>query len=129
MSKQPNFADCVAQHLPFLTRVVRSVMRGDQMAEDIVQQTVLKAVINADQFRFQSALKTWLVSIAINEARQAYRCGWHKRAVPLITENIDLIRFQPPEFSDNNYLRHIAVLSNYAIFSTSRCAKQRSNWA
>ena len=75
MPKQLNFADRVAQHLPFLSRFVGSVMRGDQRAEDIVQQTVLKALTNADQFRFESSLKTWLVSIALNEARQAYRCG------------------------------------------------------
>ena len=31
------------------------------MAEDIIQQTVLKALVHADQFRFESSLKTWLV--------------------------------------------------------------------
>jgi RNA polymerase sigma-70 factor, ECF subfamily len=92
MRKQQNFASCVAQHLPFLTRFVSGAMRGDQSAEDIVQQTVLKALMNADQFRCESSLKTWLVSIAINEARQAYRCGWHRRTVPLVTESLDSIR-------------------------------------
>jgi DNA-directed RNA polymerase specialized sigma24 family protein len=73
MPNQPTFANCVAQHLPFLTRVVRSLMRGDQNAEDIVQQTVFKALTNADQSRFESSLKTWLVSIALNEARRPIR--------------------------------------------------------
>jgi RNA polymerase sigma factor (sigma-70 family) len=103
MPKQQNFANCIAQHLPFLTRFVSGAMRGDQNAEDIVQQTVLKALTNADQFRFESSLKTWLVSIAINEARQVYRCGWRRRTVPLMTEDIDAIRSQPLESSNNNY--------------------------
>lgn len=102
MPIQLNFSNCVARNLPFLTRVVRGVMRGDQSAEDVVQQTVLKALTNADQFRFESSLKTWLVSIAINEARQAYRSGWRRRTVPLMTEDADSIHSQPFESSTNN---------------------------
>jgi len=97
ISQQANFANCVAQHLPGLTRVVSSLMRGDQGAEDIVQQTVVKALTNADQFRFESSLRTWLISIAVNEVRQVYRSAWHRRAVPLMTESVDSIRTQPLE--------------------------------
>jgi RNA polymerase sigma-70 factor (ECF subfamily) len=103
MAEKPNFAECVAVHVPFLTRVVCSRMRGDQMAEDIVQQTVLKALANADQFRFKSALKTWLTAIAINEVRQAYRCRWRRRALPLTTETLDAGRYQRVEFPDHSY--------------------------
>ena len=71
MVDQQHFADSVARHVPFLSRVVRSHVRGDQIAEDIVQQTVLKALTSADQFGSESALTTWLASIAINEACQA----------------------------------------------------------
>jgi RNA polymerase sigma-70 factor, ECF subfamily len=98
MAEQQNFADRVALHLPALTRVVRGLVRGDEMADDIVQQTLLKALTNAGQFRFESALKTWLTSIAINEVRQAYRCRWRKRAVPLITESVEVERYQRVEF-------------------------------
>ncbi len=103
MAEQQNFADRVALHLPVLTRVVRGLVRGDQMADDIVQQTVLKALTNADQFRFESALKTWLTSIAINEVRQAYRCTWRKRAVPLITETLEVERYQRVEVPHHSY--------------------------
>src|ERR1700741_5047118 len=103
MAEQQTFADSVAQYFPFLNRLVRSLMRGDQMAEDIVQQTFVKALTNAHQFRFDSTLKTWLASIAVNEVRQAYRCLWHKRAVPLITEIPELERSHCPEFPHNTY--------------------------
>lgn len=92
MSKQQKFDNCVAQHLPFLTRFVNGAMGGDQSAEDVVQEAVLQALTHADQFRSESSLKTWLVSIAINEARQAYRSRWRKRIVPLMTENVDSIQ-------------------------------------
>jgi RNA polymerase sigma-70 factor (ECF subfamily) len=113
---QQDFADSVAQHVPFLTRVVRSLVRGDQMAEDIVQQTVLRALTNADQFRFESALKTWLASIAINEVRQAYRCGWRRRTVPLMTDSFDVDRCQPVEFPHHTYeANERSVLVRHAV--------------
>ncbi|HEX4164371.1 MAG TPA: RNA polymerase sigma factor [Bryobacteraceae bacterium] len=56
----------------------------------MVRQTILKAITNAHQFRFESALKTWLTSIAVNEVRQVYRSN--RRAVPLITEDLSVHR-------------------------------------
>lgn len=103
MPEQYSFADCVAQQVSFLTRTVRMLMRGDQMADDIVQQTVLKALMHADQFRFESSLNTWLVSIAANEIRQAYRNKCRSRAVPLITENGDMDLNQRLEFPNTQY--------------------------
>ncbi len=40
-----------------------------QDAEDIVQETFLKAIDNIEQFRGESAFGTWLYSIALNQAR------------------------------------------------------------
>jgi DNA-directed RNA polymerase specialized sigma24 family protein len=75
MSDKEGFADCIVQQLPFLNHMVRGLRRGDPMAEDIMQQTVLKALVHADQCRFESSLKTWLGSIAINEVRQSASVG------------------------------------------------------
>lgn len=86
---QANFANCVAQHLPYLKRIVGGLTRDDTMTDDIVQQTMLKALIHADQFRFESTLKTWLTSIAKNEVRQVYRCKWRMCSVQLISENME----------------------------------------
>lgn len=101
--EQQNFADCVALHLPFLNRVVHRLMHGDEMAQDVVQQTVLKALMHADQFRFESTLKTWLVSIAVNEVYQAYRLASHRRTVPLMPEAFNLDRCECLEFTNNSY--------------------------
>jgi DNA-directed RNA polymerase specialized sigma24 family protein len=73
MTDQQTLTARVAQYLPYLDRFVGYLTRRDQMAEDIVQQTVLQALMHADQFRFESSLKAWLTSIATNEVRQAYR--------------------------------------------------------
>lgn len=92
MPEQAKFANSVAQHLPYLERMVRGLTRNDPMTDDIVQQTMLKALVHADQFRFESTLKTWLTSIAKNELRQVYRCKWRVSSVPLVTENMDCDR-------------------------------------
>lgn len=78
-------------------------MRGDEMAEDVVQQTVLKALMHVDQFRFESTLKTWLTSIAVNEVYQAYRLVSRSRAVPLTPEALDANRCQRLEFPNEAY--------------------------
>lgn len=89
MPEQATFVNCIAQHLPYLTRMVSSLTRNDTATDDIVQQTMLKALLHADQFRFESTLRTWLTSIAKNELRQIYRCKWQTSSVPLITENLE----------------------------------------
>jgi RNA polymerase sigma-70 factor (ECF subfamily) len=89
MPGQAKFANSVAQHVPYLNRIVRGLTRNDPMTDDIVQQTVLKALVHADQFRFESTLKTWLTSIAMNEFRQVYRCKWRTCSVPLTTETLE----------------------------------------
>jgi RNA polymerase sigma-70 factor, ECF subfamily len=103
MHNQTNITGSLAQHIPFLRRVVSRLVQEHEMADDIVQQTMLRAAMNAHKFRFESSLKTWLTSIAINEVRQAYRCSWHKRNIPLAAEDIDLISSQTLESSSNGY--------------------------
>jgi RNA polymerase sigma-70 factor, ECF subfamily len=89
MGKQEAFADCVLQHLPYLRRMVRSLTRDETITEDIVQETILKALAHADEFRFESSVKTWLTSIAKNELRQLYRCKWRTCSVQLIADDLE----------------------------------------
>ncbi len=44
--------------------------RNPQDAEDIVQETFLKAIDKIDQFRGEAAFGSWLYSIALNQVRQ-----------------------------------------------------------
>jgi RNA polymerase sigma-70 factor (ECF subfamily) len=51
-----------------LYRIARGIVRDDVEAEDVVQDTYVRALTGLDRFRGQSALGTWLTRIAINEA-------------------------------------------------------------
>ena len=78
-----------------------SVLRNPQDAEDTAQETMLKALKNLHQFRADAKFSTWLVAIAINEARARLR---HERTIKFetigdATEEIDG-HFTPAVISD-----------------------------
>jgi RNA polymerase sigma-70 factor (ECF subfamily) len=50
-----------------------SILQNQQDAEDAAQEAVLKALKNLGSFRAESKFSTWLISIAINEARTRLR--------------------------------------------------------
>jgi RNA polymerase sigma-70 factor (ECF subfamily) len=62
------FSTLVRRHDRYLYRVARSVLRDDNEAEDVVQQTYLQAYINFVNFRGEANLRTWLTRIALNDA-------------------------------------------------------------
>lgn len=51
-----------------LFRVARGILRNDGEAEDVVQETYVRAFTHLDSFRGDSSLATWLTRIAMNEA-------------------------------------------------------------
>ena len=51
-----------------LFRVARSVLRNDAEAEDVVQETYVRAFTRLASFEEKSAFSTWLTRIALNEA-------------------------------------------------------------
>lgn len=58
----------VQKHNRLLFRLVRGYVDNDADAEDIVQETYVRAFCKLDGFREDSAFSTWLSRIAINEA-------------------------------------------------------------
>ena len=51
-----------------LYRLARGILRNDSEAEDVVQETYVRAFTHLDSFRGDSSLSTWLSRIAMNEA-------------------------------------------------------------
>jgi RNA polymerase sigma-70 factor (ECF subfamily) len=68
-----------------LFRVARSVIGEDSEAEDVVQESYMRAYNKLDSFRGDSTLLTWLTSIVLNEARGRLR----KRHTMVGLEQID----------------------------------------
>jgi RNA polymerase sigma-70 factor (ECF subfamily) len=51
-----------------LYRLARGILRNDSEAEDVVQETYVRAFTHLENFRGDSSLATWLARIAMNEA-------------------------------------------------------------
>lgn len=51
-----------------LFRIARSILRNDAEAEDVVQETYVRAFTGLDTFRGDAAFGTWITRIALNEA-------------------------------------------------------------
>ena len=66
------FETLMRRHNRLLFRSARSVVGDDAEAQDVVQETYLRAFSTLTSFRGASALGTWLARIAINVARRGH---------------------------------------------------------
>lgn len=65
---QDAFREIVDRHHARLYEVVFRIVRNRADAEEVTQETFLRAYRNLDRFAFDSALYTWLYRIAVNAA-------------------------------------------------------------
>lgn len=71
--------EIMQRNSPKLFRLARSVLGNESEAEDVLQETYLRAFRNLSEFRGEAALSTWLTRIALNEA-----LGRLRRARPTV---------------------------------------------
>jgi RNA polymerase sigma-70 factor (ECF subfamily) len=62
------FAAVIQHHNQRLFRIARSVVGDDAEAEDVVQETYVRAFAKVTHFRGEASISTWLTRIALNEA-------------------------------------------------------------
>lgn len=92
------------RHSPAVHQFVLRLLGGDtHEAEDVMQETWLRAARALERFRWESALRTWISGIALNRVREMARKkgrqmaevpdGWEAGAPPQdVTGRIDLER-------------------------------------
>ena len=71
------FDELVRRYQSRMFQLVRILTSGDTDAEDLVQDTFVRAYRAVGQFRGDSTFRTWLHRIAVNVVRShaARRCG------------------------------------------------------
>lgn len=62
------FETIMRRHNRLLFRTARAILQNEADAEEVVQETYLKAYLHLGGFAQQARLSTWLVKIAVNEA-------------------------------------------------------------
>ena len=75
------FTQAAEEQRSYLKWVAARMITGAEDAEDIVQQSLLKAYVNLPRFRGDARMRTWLHTIVLNTAREHLRN--QKRRVPL----------------------------------------------
>ena len=67
------FGELASRYEQSVFRIARQITQNDEDAEDVLQESFLKAYEHLDSFQGQSKFYTWLVRIAVNEALMKLR--------------------------------------------------------
>ena len=94
------FSELVTHYDRRVFRMAKQITQNDDDAEDVLQETFLKAYTHLDNFQGNSKFYTWLVRIAVNEALMKLRKRRSDRTVPLD---------EPIDTGEDEMVREIAV--------------------
>ena len=94
------FNDLVRRYERKIYRLAMNITQNAEDAEDVLQETFLKAYEHLGDFQGNSKFYTWLVRIAVNEALMKLRKRKSDRTVPLD---------EPVETGEETVVREIAV--------------------
>ena len=94
------FTTLVEKYERKIYRLAKHITQNDEDAEDVLQESFLKAYSNLGNFQMQSKFYTWLVRIAVNEALMKLRKRKSDRTVSLD---------EPHETDEDTVTREIAV--------------------
>jgi len=94
------FSDLVNRYSRKIYRLAKHITQSDEDAEDVLQETFLKAFEHLGSFQGQSKFYTWIVRIAVNESLMKLRKRKSDRTVPLD---------EPIDTGEDTVVREIAV--------------------
>jgi RNA polymerase sigma factor (sigma-70 family) len=87
-----------AAYLPLVYNIVGRAMNGHADVDDVVQETMLRAIRGIGELRDPAAFRSWLVAIAIRQVRDSYR---DRLAQPPAVES----EVPSPDFADQTITR------------------------
>ena len=77
-----------------------AILRNSADAEDAAQEAILKAFRHIKQFRAESRFSTWLIQIAVNEARMRRRRNHGEVMEPIADRPDEAGNYVPRDFAD-----------------------------
>lgn len=89
-------------HNQRLFRIARGILRDDHDAEDVVQDTFIKAFTNAGALRDESKISAWLSKIAVNLARDRLRQMARRSKVFEPSQDADVVSINRMFQEDND---------------------------
>lgn len=71
---EPAFRQLYQRHTPYLYQFALRTLGGNELdAEDVIQETWIRAVEGLGQFRWEAELRSWMAGIALNLCRGLFR--------------------------------------------------------
>lgn len=67
------FRELYRRHTPRIYALVIRILGNETDADDVIQETWLRAINSAPRFRWEASLSSWLSAIALNCARGLHR--------------------------------------------------------
>jgi RNA polymerase sigma-70 factor, ECF subfamily len=89
----PDFASRIHSHRPYLLRVAVLQLRDGDLAEDVVQDTLVAALQGEAGFSGRSSLKTWLTGILKHKIVDAIRKKTREPAMSSLDEECQIDDF------------------------------------
>jgi RNA polymerase sigma-70 factor (ECF subfamily) len=86
--RPPSDAEAVSEHRPDLLRHARRLMGNESDAQDLVHDTVERALRAIDQFEPGTNLRAWLYTIMVRRARDQFRARRGRELVPMALEDL-----------------------------------------
>jgi RNA polymerase sigma-70 factor, ECF subfamily len=94
------FNELINRHSRKIYRLAKHITQNNEDAEDVLQETFLKAYEHLPDFHGQSKFYTWIVRIAVNESLMKLRKRKSDRTVPLD---------EPLDTGEDTVVREVAV--------------------
>ncbi|WP_055631084.1 sigma-70 family RNA polymerase sigma factor [Streptomyces hirsutus] len=99
--------ELVAAHLPLVYNIVGRALNGHPEVEDVVQETMLRALGSLGSLKDPGSFRSWLVAITMNQIRRHWRSESHGGAAPVRSGLHDAYEVADPgaDFVDLTILR------------------------
>jgi RNA polymerase sigma-70 factor (ECF subfamily) len=94
------FYELIRPHERRVYAAALAILRNESDAEDAAQEAILKAFKNLGQFRSQARFSTWLIQIAVNEARMRRRKYQTSLVDPTFEQQDEEGNYTPRDFAD-----------------------------
>jgi RNA polymerase sigma-70 factor (ECF subfamily) len=94
------FVELIRPHQRTVYATVLGLLANKEDAEDVAQDALVKALARLNQFRKESTFGTWLIQIAINEARMRNRKQWRVPMLSLTRKKDEEKGYVPKDFQD-----------------------------
>ncbi len=101
MADQQAFRTLVESYQKMVVNTCLGIVHNQSDAEDLAQEVFLEVFRNADQFRGDARLSTWLYRIAVNRSLNFMRANRRKRFWQSIEETFSGGRNHSREISEN----------------------------